>query len=63
MGEVRKKGPAYKRNVSWWGYAGQTAIAGGCVAAAVMGAVALGIPCVVGGAASSAALSFWNNQP
>jgi hypothetical protein len=61
--ELRQKGPAYKRNVSWWGYVGQTAIAGGCVAAAVMGAVALGIPCVVGGAASSAALSFWNNQP
>jgi hypothetical protein len=61
--ELKQKGPAYKRNVSWWGYVGQTAIAGGCVAAAVLGQVALGLPCVVGGAASSAALSFWNNQP
>jgi hypothetical protein len=61
--ELKRKGPAYKRNVSWWGYIGQSVIAGGCIAAAVAGQVALGIPCVVGGAASSAALNFWNNQP
>lgn len=61
--ELKRKGPAYKRDVSWWGYLGQSAIAGGCIAAAVAGQVALGIPCVVGGAASSAALNFWNNQP
>jgi hypothetical protein len=61
--ELKQKGPAYKRNVSWWVYIGQTAIAGGCIAAAVAGQVELGIPCVVGGAASSAALNFWNNQP
>jgi hypothetical protein len=61
--ELKRKGPAYKRNVSWWGYIGQSAIAGGCIAAALAGQVALGIPCVVGGAASSAALNFWNNQP
>jgi hypothetical protein len=60
---LRRKGPAYKRSVSWWGYLGQSAIAGGCIAAAVAGQVALGLPCVVGGAASSAALNFWNNQP
>jgi hypothetical protein len=61
--ELKRKGPAYKRNVSWWGYIGQSAIAGGCIAAAALGQVELGIPCVVGGAASSAALNFWNNQP
>jgi hypothetical protein len=61
--ELKRKGPAYKRNVSWWGYIGQSAIAGGCIAAALTGQVALGIPCVVGGAASSAAMNFWNNQP
>lgn len=61
--ELRQKGPAYKRNVSWWGYLGQTAIAGGCIAAAATGQIELGIPCVVGGAASAAALNFWNNQP
>jgi hypothetical protein len=61
--ELKRKGPAYKRNVSWWGYIGQSAIAGGCIAAAVAGQVEFGIPCVVGGAASSAALNFWANQP
>ena len=61
--EVRAKGPAYKRNVSWWGYIGQSAIAGGCIAAAVTGQVELGIPCVVGGATASAALNFWSNSP
>jgi hypothetical protein len=61
--ELKQKGPAYKRNVSWWGFLGQTAIAGGCMAAAATGQIELGIPCVVGGAASSAALNFWNNQP
>ena len=61
--ELKRKGPAYKRNVSWWGYIGQSAIAGGCIAAAVTGQVELGIPCVVGGATASAAMNFWNNQP
>jgi hypothetical protein len=63
MDELRTKGPAYKRAVSWWGYVGQTVIAGGCIAAAVTGHVELGIPCVVGGATASAALNFWANQP
>ncbi len=61
--EVKAKGPAYKHNASLWGYIGQSAIAGGCLAAAALGQVELGIPCVVGGAASSAALNFWNNSP
>ena len=61
--EVRSKGPAYKRTASWWSYIGQTAIAGGCIAAAVMGQVEFGIPCVVGGAAASAGMNFLANQP
>jgi hypothetical protein len=61
--EVRSKGPAYKRTASWWSYIGQSAIAGGCLAAAAMGQVELGIPCVVGGASASAAMNFWNNSP
>jgi hypothetical protein len=61
--EVRSKGPAYKRTVSWWSFIGQSAIAGGCIAAAVMGQVEFGIPCVVGGAASGAAMNFWANSP
>jgi len=61
--ELKRKGPAYKRDVSWWGYIGQTAIAGGCIAASIAGQIEFGLPCVVGGAAASAMLNFWNNQP
>jgi hypothetical protein len=41
---------------------GQGALALGCIAAAATGQVEFGIPCVVGGAASSAALGYWNRQ-
>ncbi|MGH6726794.1 MAG: hypothetical protein ACREB8_09660 [Pseudolabrys sp.] len=61
--ELKRKGPAYKRAVSWWGYMGESTIAAGCLAAAVTGQVALGLPCVIGGATSSAAMNFWTNQP
>ena len=60
--ELKRKGPAYKRDVSNWSQVGQGALALGCIAAAVTGHVEFGIPCVVGVAASSAALSVWNNQ-
>jgi hypothetical protein len=60
---LQRTGPAYKRNVSWWGYLGQSAIAGGCIAAALAGQAEFGVPCVVGGATASAAMNFWNNQP
>jgi hypothetical protein len=49
--------------VSWWGYLGQSAIAGSCIAAALAGQIEFGIPSVVGRATASAALNFWNNQP
>ena len=61
--EVRSKGPAYKRTASWWSYIGQSAIAGGCIAAAVMGHLEVGIPCVVGGAAAAAGMNFLANAP
>jgi len=54
--ELKKKGPEYKRNIAWWGTAGETAISAGCLAAAVTGQVAMGLLCVLGGALSSAAL-------
>jgi hypothetical protein len=56
--QLKTKGPQSARNTQWWGTVGQTALAVGCVAASAMGAVAVGIPCVVGGAASGAALKF-----
>jgi hypothetical protein len=60
---LQRKGPAYKRDVSWWGYIGESAIAGGCIAAAIASVTAAGLPCVIGGATASAAMNFWNNQP
>jgi len=56
--QLKAKGPASTRNTMWWGTVGQTVLAIGCVAASAMGQVAVGIPCVVGGAASGAALRF-----
>ena len=47
-----------RRNFSWWGQAGQTVFALGCVAAGVMGQVYMGVPCVVGGALSNVALKY-----
>src|SRR3954469_12803123 len=58
--ELRRKGPGYKRNVSLWGQVGQGALALGCIAAAATGQIELGLPCVVAGGVSSAALSYWN---
>lgn len=55
---LKSKGPAYKREYAWWGQTGQTVLALGCVAASALGQVQLGIPCVVGGAVSSAALKY-----
>jgi hypothetical protein len=57
--ELRKKGPGSMRDLAWWGQAGQTAISLGCIGAAVTGQVEFGIPCVVGGALSSAALRYF----
>lgn len=56
--ELKTKGPQSSRDVSWWGQAGQTVLALGCVAAGALGHVEVGIPCVVGGAVSSAALKY-----
>ena len=56
--ELKTKGPESARNFSWWGQAGQTVLALGCVAAGALGHVEVGIPCVVGGALSSAALKY-----
>lgn len=56
--ELRAKGPEKVRTYNWWGQAGQTVLALGCVAAGALGQVQFGIPCVVGGAASTAALKY-----
>ena len=62
---LKTKGSEDARNFAWWGQAGQTAFALGCVGAGVagvgaagVGALAVGIPCVVGGALSNVALKY-----
>jgi len=56
---LKTKGPESHRRWVWWGQAGQIALALGCVAASVAGQVEFGIPCIVGGALSSAALKYF----
>jgi hypothetical protein len=60
--DLKRRGPGSRRDLSLWGQVGEGALALGCVAAAVAGQVELGIPCVVGGAATSAALRIWDGQ-
>ena len=60
--ELKRKGPGYRREMTVWGYVGQGAIAVGCIALAVVSLTAAGIPCVVGGAVTSAAMTYWTAQ-
>jgi hypothetical protein len=60
--ELRRRGPGYRRDISLWGQVGEGALAIGCIAAAVTGQVEFGLPCVIGGAATSAALRVWDGQ-
>ena len=56
--DLKTRGPDRVRNFSWWGQAGQTALSLGCVAASALGQVEIGVPCVIGGALSTAALKY-----
>jgi hypothetical protein len=60
--DLKRKGPGYKRDLTTWGQIGQGALALGCVAAAATGQVEIGVPCVVGGALSGAALNYWTKD-
>lgn len=60
--DLKRRGPGSRRDLSIWGQVGEGALAIGCVAAAVAGQIELGIPCVIGGAATSAALRLWDGQ-
>jgi hypothetical protein len=61
--ELKTKGSDSRRNLDFWGQVGVGAVALGCVSAAALGQVAIGIPCVIGGSASQGLLSFWEKQP
>jgi hypothetical protein len=60
--ELKVKGSDSRRNLDFWGQLGVGAVALGCVSAAALGQVAVGIPCVIGGSASQGLLSFWEKQ-
>src|SRR5271169_6062947 len=60
--ELKTKGSDARRNLDFWGQVGVGAVALGCVSAAALGQVAIGIPCVIGGSASQGLLSFWEKQ-
>jgi hypothetical protein len=58
LDELKRKGPGYQREMQLWGYVGQGAISVGCIVAATMSLTSFGLPCVIGGAVSSAAISY-----
>lgn len=60
--ELKMKGSDSRRNLDFWGQVGVGAVALGCVSAAALGQVAVGIPCVIGGSASQGLLQFWEKQ-
>jgi hypothetical protein len=60
--ELKRKGPNSRREISFWSQVGEGALALGCIAAAAVGQIELGVPCVVGGALTSAGLRYWDTQ-
>ena len=60
--ELKTKGSDSRRSLDFWGQVGVGALALGCVSAAALGQVEIGIPCVIGGSASQGLLSFWEKQ-
>lgn len=59
---LKVKGPQAARQTAWWGTAGQTALALGCIVASALGQAQVGIPCVIGGAVSGAAIKILTPQ-
>lgn len=60
--QLKQKGPASKRELTGMGQIGEGALAVGCIAAAAVGQVEFGIPCVIGGASYSAGMTYMQNQ-
>jgi hypothetical protein len=56
--ELKLKGSASKRSLSTLGQIGQGAVSLGCVVAAATGHIEFGIPCMIGGAATTAATYY-----
>jgi hypothetical protein len=60
--KLKSKGPGYQRDLKIWGYVAQGAVGVTCVVLATISLTAAGVPCVIGGAATSAALNYWAAQ-
>ncbi len=60
--QLKLKGPQSTRHWNYWGQAGTTVLALGCVVAGALGQVQVGIPCVIGGALSQAAVKLFTPQ-
>jgi hypothetical protein len=59
--DLKQKGPGSWRQLSMWGKIGEGTVSLGCIAAAATGfGATVGVPCVVGGAVGSAALSAFD---
>ncbi len=57
--ELKAKGPETAgTGWRWWGEAGTTVLALGCVAASALGQAEVGIPCVIGGALATAGTKY-----
>ena len=59
---LKAKGPGYQRDMKVWGYATQGVIGVDCIVAATMSLTSFGLPCVIGGAATSALVNYWAAQ-
>ena len=57
-----KKGTGFQHDTKIWGTVAQGAIGITCVALAAISLSVAGVPCVIGGAASSAVLTYWAAQ-
>jgi hypothetical protein len=60
--DLKQKGPNSKRELNGFEQIGQGALAVGCIAAAAVGQIELGIPCVIGGASYSAGVQYMSSQ-
>ena len=60
--KLKSRGAGYQRDLKTWGYVGQGAIGITCIVLATVSLSAAGLPCVIGGAATSAALNYWAAQ-
>jgi hypothetical protein len=60
--KLKTRGTGTQRDLKTWGLVGQGAIGITCVVLATMSLTAAGLPCVIGGAATSAALNYWAAQ-